>query len=245
MDELDFTGKRVLVVGGSSGIGNATAQAFRRRGAQVDVTGTRAAAAAYDGDEGSNLQGLGYSQVDLSRPGAVEAWSPPVEDLDVLVLCQGAVRYRRAEYETEVFREVVEVNLVSVMACALKFRAMLAASKGSLITVSSAGGFRVTRGNPGYSASKAGLIHLTRTLADAWARDGIRVNCLAPGLVATKMTAVTTDNPERLAERLKGIPAGRLGTVEDMAGVVLFLASPLAAYIYGETILADGGRTLA
>lgn len=245
MDELDFSGKRVLVVGGSSGIGNGTAQLFRRRGAEVHVTGTRATAADYSSEQGSDLQGLGYSQLDVSAPAAVGEWTPPFEGLDVLVLSQGAVRYRRAEFDPEVFRQVLEVNLVSLMAFANKFRQTLTERRGSLITISSAGAFRTVRGNPAYAASKAGAVHLTRTLAEAWGREGIRVNGVAPGLVATKMTAVTTENPERLAERLKGIPAGRLGEVEEIAGVVLFLASPLAAYIYGQTLVVDGGRTLA
>jgi 3-oxoacyl-[acyl-carrier protein] reductase len=245
LDELDFSGKRVLIVGGSSGIGNGTAHAFRRKGAAVHVTGTRADAAAYAGVAGSDLDGLGYSQLDVSVPGAVEAWTAPFDSLDVLVLSQGAVRYSQAEFDAEVFRQVIEVNLVSLQACASKFRSMLSASKGSLITISSAGAFRTTRGNPAYSASKAGAVHLTRNLADAWAREGIRVNGVAPGLVATKMTAVTTDNPERLANRLKGIPAARLGTVDDIAGAVLFLASPLSAYIYGQTLVVDGGRILS
>jgi 3-oxoacyl-[acyl-carrier protein] reductase len=113
-----------------------------------------------------------------------------------------------------------------------------------LITISSVGGFRATLGNPAYAASKAGAIHLTRTLAQAWSPKGIRVNGVAPGLVATKITKVTVDNPERLRERLQGIPMGRIGTPDDMAGACLFLASPLASYIAGQTIVVDGGRML-
>jgi 3-oxoacyl-[acyl-carrier protein] reductase len=87
-------------------------------------------------------------------------------------------------------------------------------------------------------------VGLTRTLGDAWAQDGIRVNGIAPGLVDTKLTKVTTSNPKRLEERLKGIPLRRLGTAEDMAGAALFLASPLASYIVGQTIIVDGGLHL-
>ena len=130
------------------------------------------------------------------------------------------------------------------MACALKFEAMLKASKGSLITVSSTAAFHSTRGNPAYNASKAGVVGLTRTLGDAWSRAGIRVNGIAPGLVDTKLTKVTTANPQRLEASLKGIPMGRLGTPQDMAGVALFLASPLAAYVVGQTIPVDGGLIL-
>jgi 3-oxoacyl-[acyl-carrier protein] reductase len=240
---LDFTGKTVLVVGGSSGIGNGIAQAFRRHGAQVHVWGTRATAAAYRGDQGSDLDGLAYCRVDVGDFAAVAA-APAPDVLDVLVLCQGTVAYGREEFEMDTFQRIIDVNLNSLMACAVKFRDALAASKGSLITISSVGGLRATRGNPAYAASKAGAIHLSATLAQAWARKGIRVNGVAPGLVDTKLTKVTMANDERLRERLEGIPAGRLGTPDDMAGACLYLASPLASYVYGQTLAVDGGRTL-
>ena len=240
---LDFTDKSVLVVGGSSGIGNGIAQAFRRHGAQVQVWGTRASAADYKGQAGSDLQGLSYAQVDVSDFEAVRA-APALAALDVLVLCQGTVAYGREEFRIDTFRRVIDVNLNSLMACAEKFRDALAARQGSLITISSVGGLRATRGNPAYAASKAGAIHLTHTLAQAWAHKGIRVNGVAPGLVDTKLTKVTMDDAERLRERLDGIPAGRLGTPDDMAGACLYLASSLASYVMGQTIVVDGGRML-
>jgi len=240
---LDFGGKTVLVVGGSSGIGNGIAQGFRRHGATVHVWGTRAAAGDYHAEQGSDLEGLGYAQVDVADFAAVAA-APAPDPLDVLVLCQGTVAYGRKEFEMETFQRIIDVNLNSLMACALRFRDALAARQGSVITISSVGGLRATRGNPAYAASKAGAIHLTATLAQAWARKGIRVNGVAPGLVDTKLTKVTIGNDERLQERLAGIPAGRLGTPQEMADVCLFLASPMASYIHGQTLLVDGGRTL-
>ena len=240
---LDFSDKSVLVVGGSSGMGNGIAQAFRRHGAQVQVWGTRASAADYQGQAGSDLQGLSYAQVDVSDFEAVRA-APALAALDVLVLCQGTVAYGREEFRIDTFRRVIDVNLNSLMACAEKFRDALAARQGSLITISSVGGLRATRGNPAYAASKAGAIHLTHTLAQAWAHKGIRVNGVAPGLVDTKLTKVTMDDAERLRERLAGIPAGRLGTPDDMAGACLYLASSLASYVMGQTIVVDGGRML-
>lgn len=244
MDPLDFGGKIVLVAGGSSGIGNGIARAFNDRGAEVHVWGTRARAEDYADEEGSDLQDLHYAQMDVSDFAAIDAFIPPFSRLDVLVLSQGTVLYKRAEFQMTGWQRVMDVNLNSLMACAAKFHDLLAASRGSLITVSSTAAYHATRGNPAYNASKTGVVGLTRTLGQAWAPDGIRVNGIAPGLVDTKLTKVTTQDPKRLEASLRSIPAGRLGLPEDMAGVALFLASPLASYICGQTIPVDGGLIL-
>jgi 3-oxoacyl-[acyl-carrier protein] reductase len=244
MNELDFSGKQVLVVGGSSGIGNGIAQAFRAKGGRVHVCGTRPHAGDYSPGEGSQLEGLDYAQLDVSDAKAIENFRPPFDRLDVLVLSQGAVIYRRGEFEMDGFRKVLEVNLMSLMACAGKFHDMLSASKGSLIIVSSTAAYHSTKGNPAYNASKTGAMGLTRTLGQAWAEDGIRVNGIAPGLVDTKMTKVTTANPKRLEGAVERIPLKRLGTPADMAGAALFLASPLSSYIIGQTLIVDGGLIL-
>jgi len=211
----------------------------------VHVWGTRTRAEDYALEEGSDLSGLRYQQVDMADLDGIAALAPAFERLDVLVLSQGMVLYRRGEYEMAGFRKVMDVNLNSLMACAIKFHPLLKAAQGSVITVSSTAAFHATRGNPAYNASKAGAVGLTRTLADAWAGDGIRVNGIAPGFVATKMTKVTTGNPDRLSAALQSIPMRRLGTPEDMAGVALFLASPLAAYVCGHTLPVDGGLLLS
>jgi 3-oxoacyl-[acyl-carrier protein] reductase len=243
MADLDFTGKRVLVVGGSSGIGNGIAHGFRTRGARVAVWGTRERG-DYRAGEGSDLTGLDFARVDVSDPDQVANAPSPFDGLDVLVLAQGTVIYRKGEFEMDGFRKVVSVNLDSLMACAMRFLDDLKVSGGNIVTVSSTSAYHATRGNPAYNASKAGVVALTRTLGQAWAADGVRVNCLAPGLVDTKLTKVTTEHPDRLAGALRGIPMHRLGTPEDMAGAVLFLASPLASYITGQTIVVDGGLIL-
>jgi 3-oxoacyl-[acyl-carrier protein] reductase len=243
-EALDFSGKRVLVVGGSSGIGNGIARGFLERGARVHVWGTRASAADYDADEGSDLDGLGYSQVDVGNSAAIAAAPPPFDGLDVLVHSQGAVLYRRQEFEPEGFHRVVAVNLASIMQISMRFHDALAAANGSVIVVSSVGAFRSTIGNPAYAASKAGAVSLVKTLGQAWATEGIRVNGIAPSLVDTKMTKVTMDSAERRQRALDKIPMRRFGTVEEMAGVALFLASPLASYMCGQTLIVDGGLTL-
>jgi 3-oxoacyl-[acyl-carrier protein] reductase len=242
---LDFTGKHVIVIGGSSGIGNGIAQGFRAAGANVTVTGTRPDEGDYLEAEDSNLSGLTYHQLDVSNRDAVDALAPKLAPADVLVLCQGTVRYKRAEFEREGWDAVMDVNVNSVMDCARAFHAGLAEKGGAIIIVSSVAAFKSTMGTPAYAASKAGAASLTKTLGEAWARDGIRVNGIAPGLVPTKLTSVTTDHPERLEATLRAIPMRRVGTPEDMAGAALFLASPLSAYVTGQTLVVDGGLTLS
>lgn len=244
IDDTDFSGRSVLVVGGSSGIGNGIAHAFRVRGAHVHVWGTRASAADYDAADGSDLTGLGYTSVDVGDPDAIDAAPPPFDVLDVLVLCQGTVVYKRGEFEREGWAKVIAVNLDSVMHCARRFKPLLAASRGSVIVVSSISGLKANIGNPAYAASKAGAISLTKTLGQAWAPEGIRVNGLAPGLVDTKLTKVTTQHPDRLQGALAAIPQRRMGTPADMAGAAIFLASPLASYVTGHTLIVDGGLSL-
>ncbi len=254
--DTDFSGQRVLVVGGSSGIGNGVAHAFRQRGAEVHVWGTRASAADYAGEEGSDLTGLHYACMDINNPDQIERAPQPGADaaggatLDVLVLCQGTVVYKRGEFERAGWDRVMAVNLDSLMHCCRRFKPALLPTPGreggKVIIVSSIAGLGGSNvGNPAYAASKAGAMSLVRTLGVAWAPEGIRVNGMAPGLVDTKLTKITTQHPKRLEGALASIPMHRLGTPADMAGAVLFLASPLAAYMAGQTLNCDGGLSLA
>ncbi|MEP2735893.1 MAG: SDR family oxidoreductase [Erythrobacter sp.] len=244
-DVLDFTSKTALVVGGSSGIGNGIAHALKARGAAVHVTGTRGDAAEYSAEEGSDLSGLTYHQLDVSDRSAADILANDLGAVDTLVLSQGTVRYGREEFEREGWDTVVDVNLNSVMDCARAFHGGLSEKSGNIIVVSSVAGFKSTMGTPAYAASKAGAVSLVKTLGEAWARDKIRVNGIAPGLVPTKLTAVTTENDARREATLKAIPMRRMGTPDDMAGVALFLASPLSAYVTGQTVIVDGGLTLS
>ena len=241
---LDFTGKSVVVIGGSSGIGNGIAHEFRKMGANVLVTGTRPDEGDYLEAEDSDFTGLSYAQLNVSDRDAAAALAETVGSVDVLIQCQGIVRYGRGEFQREGWDDVIDVNLNSVMDVARAFHSKLAEAKGTMTVVSSVAGFKANIGNPAYSASKAGAVSLVKTLGAAWARDGIRVNGIAPGLVPTKITTVTTEHPERLEGALQRIPLRRLGSPEDMAGAALFLASPLSAYVTGHTLVVDGGLTL-
>lgn len=244
MASFDYSGKTILVVGGSSGIGRAIAHGFLDAGADVHIWGTRADASLYEDEHGRGLDGLRYAQMDAADFEGVAGYVPPFDKLDILVLSQGVALYGRREFQTENFRKVVDVNLNSLMACAEKFKDMLAARGGSLIIISSTAAFHSTFGNPAYNASKTGAFGLTRTLGHAWARTGIRVNGIAPGFVETKMTEVTTADADRKKRTEADIPLGRLGVPIEIAGVALFLASPLASYVIGQTIAVDGGYSL-
>ncbi len=239
MGAFDFTGKTVLVTGGSTGIGNAAARMFRAAGARVIVTGTRVNAAEYAGSDG-DLAGLEYHRLDQGDRDAVAAFDPGVARLDALVIAGAKVAYRRQEFETDIFADVLATNLIGPMQLATKFRAMLA-GQGSITFIGSVASFRGTIGQPAYSASKGGLLTLTRTLAQAFARDGIRVNLVAPGLVRSKMTAVTWQDPDRLAATERQVPLARIGEPDDIAGAIVFLSSPLASYITGTSLVIDGG----
>jgi 3-oxoacyl-[acyl-carrier protein] reductase len=244
VNPFNFQDKVVLVVGGSSGIGNSIARSFLDHGAVVRVWGTRSCAEDYAIGDGSDLSGIEYSQVDITHDEAIAAQARTFPRLDVLVLSQGAVIYKRGEFQRGGWDKVMSVNLDSVFVCSSVFKERLSEANGSLIIVSSISGFQANIGNPAYSASKAGTISLTRTLAKAWARDGIRVNGIAPGFVDTKLTKATTGNSKRLESLLSSIPVGHLGKPGDMAQAALFLSSPLASYIVGHTLVVDGGVTL-
>ena len=235
MVNFDFSGKSVLVTGASNGIGNAIACAFRDAGAMVHGTGTRPHD-TYDTD----LDGIQFHQADVGDDDQLEALAAAIPTLDVLVNNAGMVLYKRLEFETPNFRKVLDVNLTSMMTLSNVLRSKLAEKPGaSIINLTSVTAFFGSRGNPAYGASKAGIIQLTKTLAVAWARDGIRINAIAPGFIATKMTEVSQSGAVNDGI-LQRTPLGRWGTPEDIAGSAIFLASPMASFITGETLSVDG-----
>ncbi len=240
-DPLDFSGKTALVIGGTSGIGNGIAQGFREAGANVHVTGTRGTAEDYPDSE---MEGLSFHSLDVSDRDAVDAFAWP-DRLDVVVLCQGIARYGREEFTREGWDAVMAVNLDSLLDCANATRRKLADTGGSLIIVSSIGGYRGLIGNPAYGASKAGAISMVRSLGVAFADDGIRVNGIAPGYVHTKINDAFLKDEKFQRQTIAATPRGRLGLPADMAGAALFLASPLADFIVGQTISVDGGIALS
>jgi len=241
---IDLQGRVALVAGGSSGIGLGIARRFEAAGAAVHVTGTRAAANDYPAGE---LDGLVYHPLDVADDAAVRGLADGIDSLDVLVSSVGTVAYGGAEYRIETFRQVMDVNLNGVMHLCTSFRDHLkrdAPGTSSIVLVGSTSSFIATPGQPAYSASKGALVTLTRSLAQAWAKHGIRVNGVAPGFVDTKLTRRSREDAEIYAQSLKRIPLGRWGEPEEMGDVAVFLASPMASYVTGQMLLADGGITL-
>ncbi len=234
----EFGGRKVLVTGGSQGIGLACARAFAAAGADVTITGTRPSAADYADD----LSGLSYRQADFSRPGVAAALIETTGPLDVLV--NNAGTGSRDEYTPEGFRAVLEVNLASVMDLCLAAHEGLRARGGAIVNMGSLSSFLALRETPAYTASKAGLLGLTRALADKWAPDGIRVNMVAPGFIRTRMTEMQRADPDYEKRLLRAVPQRRWGEPEEVAQCVLFLASPRAPYVTGQSIAIDGGLML-
>ena len=236
--------KRILVVGGSSGIGRGIANCFLNLNADVCITGTKKNIEDY-GLEDVVSRKSEYIQLDLLNPEALESFVIPFDSLDVLVCSQGTVRYKRKEFEMEIFREVLDLNLTSMMACCQKFKPLMTNIDTNIILLGSGASYKAVRGNPAYSASKGGILTLVKTLAEAWAREGIRVNGIAPGYVASKLTEVTFKDKNRYESSLKNIPLARWGEAEDIGHTACFLASSKASYITGQMITVDGGLGLS
>jgi len=239
----DFAGARVLVTGGSSGIGLAIASGFADAGATVLVTGTRAAASDY---AGVDLRRFDYRPLQLLERDSVDALASSQGRLDILVNNAGAnFPGGRNEWLPDVYADALTMNLANVMRLSVGCRKSLAASPlaggASVVNLVSMSAFRAARLVPGYAAAKSGLLALTRELALSWLKDGIRVNAVAPGLIDTRMTAPLAQAPALLASELARVPMQRMGRPEEVASAVFYLCSAAASYVTGSVIAVDGG----
>jgi len=243
---FDFSGCRVLVTGGSSGIGAGIAQAFHAAGAEVAITGTRASASEYDRD----LSAFEYMPMQLAAPDDI-AWVADAQSrLDVLVNNAGAtLPGGRNEYIPEVFEEAVSINLFGAFRLASACKPLLSQSRveggGSVVNLASMSSFFAVPMVPGYGAAKAAVVQMTKNLAVAWAGEGIRVNAVAPGIVESNMTAPMKGIEALERPQIERTPMGRWGTPGDIAPAVLFLASSAARFITGQTLPIDGGYSVA
>jgi NAD(P)-dependent dehydrogenase (short-subunit alcohol dehydrogenase family) len=230
---------RVLVSGGSSGIGAAVARAFAATGAEVLATAATAAEAQAAAAR-ADMAGIECRALDVRDAEAVAVVVGAFGELDVVVNCAGIIR-RGAELEPEAFAQVVDINLNGTMRVCAAARAGLKARRGCIVNTASMLSFFGGGLVPGYSASKGGVAQLTKSLAIAYAADGIRVNAVAPGWIATPLTQALQADAARSAQILARTPLGRWGTPEDIAGPVLFLASAAARFVTGVVLPVDGG----
>lgn len=232
--------RHILVSGGTSGIGAGIAQAFRDAGESVTAVGLAGPeldAAAKD----PAFRGITLQPLDVSDQSAVDAFAATLEQVDVLVNCAGMIR-RMAEYEMPTFLKVLDVNLAGTMRLCLACKPLLARSNaGAIVNTASMLSFFGGPAVPAYSASKGGVMQLTKSLAIAWAKDGIRVNAVAPGWIATPLTQALQEDAARSQGILDRTPMGRWGTPADVAKAVLFLASDQADFITGAILPVDGG----
>jgi NAD(P)-dependent dehydrogenase (short-subunit alcohol dehydrogenase family) len=247
---LDFSGRAVVVTGGATGIGRGITRAFLAAGARVLVCGrTEVApedlpAAADGGGTSRRAEFLAGDVRDADQASSIIAGAVDrFGRLDVLVNnAGGSPEVPAASASPRFFASIVALNLLAPLYCAQAANAVMQeqAEGGSIVNIGSVSGIRPSPGTAAYGAAKAGLVNLTQSLAVEWA-PRVRVNCLTAGLVATEAADDHYGGPGGMAEVASTVPLGRFGTPEDMAGLCLFLASPLAGYVTGANLVAHGG----
>jgi 3-oxoacyl-[acyl-carrier protein] reductase len=250
--ELDFTGRRVVVTGGSKGIGRSIALAFAEAGADVSICarGSKALAATKKEVAAYGVR-CHAGACDLADPRAIDRYigeaAAALGGIDILV--NNASGYGTSEEEEANWAACIAVDLMATVRASRAALPFIEKSKaGAIINISSISGQKATASDPAYGAVKAGLIQFTTTQATILAAKGIRVNCVAPGSIEFPegyWDKIRQNDPATYERVRASIPFGRHGRPEEVAHAVLFLASPMASWITGQTIVTDGGRSLS
>ena len=232
---FDFSTQHVAVIGASrAGIGAAIAQAFRKAGATITITGMEPEPAPTE-------RGLfAYHQLDVRDEQAVSRFVAGFDSLDVLVNC-AAIAVRNQEHQFDKFSDIIDINLTGSFRVASTFLPLLKASRGCVVNIGSMYGFFGSPRVPAYGASKAAIHQLTRSLAIEWAEYGVRVNAIAPGFIVTEQSRPGREDSTHYNRVVDRTPFGRWGEPEEIAGPALFLASAQASFVTGHVLTVDGG----
>ncbi|WP_269580660.1 SDR family NAD(P)-dependent oxidoreductase [Roseibium sp. Sym1] len=247
---FDVSGKTVLVSGGSRGIGLAVALAFAERGARVIITGRDETSLreACGSAEGSPER-MTHACCDVADPATIQTCVDDVVAefgrIDTLINCAGVnIRKPAVDYSPEEFDAIMDINLRGAFFMAQAVgRHMIGRGEGCIVNVDSLTSSKPLTQIAPYSMSKAGLSSMTRALALEWGAQGVRVNGLAPGFILTELTRKLWADPNLQSWNRTVTPLGRMGSVEDLVGAAIFLASPASAFLTGQTIRVDGGIT--
>ena len=239
---IDLTGKIALVTGGASGIGYAIALAFLESGAEVIVT-----AKSDESLDKCNIKTkygvLKKYKLDVTNDISIDNILNEIGALHILVNNAGLVK-RALEYRIEHFAEVINTNLMGVMRMSHSVLPKLAITHGNIINIASMWSFFGSPISPGYTASKTGLVGLTKSLANGWYEHKVRVNAIAPGYIETKLTKLLREEKAEKEKITDRTVMKRWGVPEDIAGAAVYLASDRASYTTGTTITVDGGYSI-
>lgn len=240
---MQSTNQKVLITGGTQGIGQALAQGFASKGYDVIAVGLAPEAKTDCHADAISNRHIDYRTVDVRSSQQINQLIASLDRLDIVINAAGVIR-REAELDPDIFAQVVDINLNGAMRVCAAAKHLLAKSEGCILNIASMlsyfGGALV----PGYAASKGGIVQLTKSLAIAYAQDNIRVNALAPGWIDTALTHDLQQDQYRSKTILERTPMKRWGKPQDLIGPALFLTSDDASFITGAVLNVDGGYSV-